>query len=323
MPLLPTIIRLLILAALAAAPGACALSDWDGSGDGRPTVARNTPRPVPAPRHKPAVKKKAAKAAATSKSPTRARTLTVRVRKGDTVYGISRRHGVSTRALVNANLLKPPYRLAIGQKLVVPRARVYTVHKGDTGYGISRRFGVDVSQLMRLNRLRKPYRLRPGQRLRLPPSTRAPVTEQRVATSSEQKPAARYGFIWPVRGRIVSSFGPKKGGLHNDGINIRVVRQEPVRAADNGVVVYTGRDLKGFGNLLLLRHAGGWITAYGHNDTLLVRKGDTVKRGQIVARAGSTGSVRTPQLHFEIRKGTLAVDPLRYLPAAQAALIGE
>lgn len=323
MPLLPTISRLLILTALAAAPGACALSDWDGSG-GKPTIARNTPRPVPVPRHKPAVKQKTAKATATAKSPTPARTVTVRVRKGDTVYGISRRHGVSTRALVNVNRLRPPYRLAIGQKIVVPRARVYTVRKGDTGYGISRRFGVDVSELMRLNRLRKPYRLKPGQKLRLPPSTRAPVTEQRVAgAASERTPAARRGFMWPVRGRIVSSFGPKKGGLHNDGINIRVVRQEPVRAADNGVVVYTGRELKSFGNLLLLRHAGGWITAYGHNDTLLVAKGDTVKRGQIVARAGSTGSVRTPQLHFEIRKGTQAVDPLRHLPRAQAALIGN
>ena len=113
---------------------------------------------------------------------------------------------------------------------------------------------------------------------------------------------------------MVSSFGPKPGGLHNDGINIAVARGVEVRAAGDGVVAYAGNELRGFGYLLLIRHDGGWITAYAHNRALLVRRGQQVRRGQPVARAGSTGSVTTPQLHFEIRKGVRVVNPLRHLP---------
>jgi murein DD-endopeptidase MepM/ murein hydrolase activator NlpD len=123
-------------------------------------------------------------------------------------------------------------------------------------------------------------------------------------------------FSWPLRGAIVSSFGSKKGGEHNDGINIAARRGAPVRAAEDGIVVYAGNELRGFGNLVLIRHADGWTTAYAHNETLLVKRGDRVRRGQVIAKAGSSGSVATPQLHFEIRRGRRAVDPAEYLTAA-------
>ena len=111
--------------------------------------------------------------------------------------------------------------------------------------------------------------------------------------------------------------GPKKNGLHNDGINIAAPRGAPVLAAENGVVAYAGNELRGFGNLLLIKHADGWMTAYAHTESLLVGPGDRVRRGQIVARVGDSGSVATPQLHFEIRKGTRAVNPSRLLAAAR------
>ena len=120
-------------------------------------------------------------------------------------------------------------------------------------------------------------------------------------------------FLWPVKGKIISNFGPKKGGLNNDGINIAAPTGTSVIAADNGVVAYAGNELRGFGNLLLIRHADGWVTAYAHNEKLLVKRGEKVKRGQTIAQIGSTGNVSAPQLHFEIRKGTDPVDPLKYL----------
>lgn len=126
-------------------------------------------------------------------------------------------------------------------------------------------------------------------------------------------PRAGRGFLWPVNGTVLSDFGAKGGGLHNDGINIAAPRGTPVRAADAGVVAYAGNELRGFGNLLLIKHADGWITAYAHNDRLLVKRGDTVRRGQSIAHVGSTGSAGAPQLHFEIRRGPQAVDPRRYL----------
>lgn len=134
------------------------------------------------------------------------------------------------------------------------------------------------------------------------------------------EPAARgdQTFLWPVTGKVVSEFGPLADGLHNDGINIAAPRGTPVRAAENGVVVYAGNELRGFGNMLLIRHADGFVTAYAHNESLLVERGDTVERGQIIARVGSTGNVDSPQLHFEIRVGTDAVDPREYLGSSGA-----
>ncbi len=258
------------------------------------------------------------------------------VRKGDTVWGISRRTGAPVRAIISANDLKAPFALRPGQRLAIPAARRHTVRRGETIYGISRRYGVDMASLVRLNDLEAPYTIRPDQRLRLPAGARPPAVPPRDEARTPPpggKPAARGAergagrgadgappprggslFVWPVEGRIVDGYGAKGGGRRNDGVNIAAARGRPVRAADNGVVAYAGDELRGLGNLLVIRHAGGWITAYAHNEALLVRRGDVVKRGQVVGRVGQTGNVRSPQLHFEVRKGTRTVDPTRHLP---------
>jgi len=306
---------------------------------------------------------------------------------GDTVYGVAQRFGVPVRTLIETNGLKPPYRLAAGQRLQVPVRQEHVVQPGDNLVAISRIYGVDQSSLARANGLDAPYELKPGQRLVLPgrieanlaaspsptmstssgtgtagslsveelpppasastaappasnieaepplesapaeippapdvvaePPPQAPATTQqappKVAAIPEPAPRAGGRFLWPVEGEIVSRFGAKKGGLHNDGINIAAPAGTNVIAAENGVVAYAGNELRGFGNLLLVRHADGWITAYAHNEKLLVRQGDKVTRGQPIARVGQSGNVASPQLHFEIRKGTDPVDPLPHL----------
>jgi murein DD-endopeptidase MepM/ murein hydrolase activator NlpD len=116
-------------------------------------------------------------------------------------------------------------------------------------------------------------------------------------------------FRWPARGRIIEAF--KAGG--NDGINIAVPEGTSVRAAESGVVAYAGDELKGYGNLVLIRHPNGFVTAYANNGELDVKRGDTVKRGQIIAKSGQSGNVSSPQLHFELRKGSTPVDPTSYL----------
>ena len=126
-------------------------------------------------------------------------------------------------------------------------------------------------------------------------------------------------FLWPVNGKIVSPFGPKDGGSHNDGINIAAPLGTPVRAADSGVVVYAGNELRGYGNLVLIKHASGWITAYAHCEELLVKRGDNVGRGQAIAKVGATGGVSEPQLHFELRRAKHAVDPREFLAPAPSA----
>ncbi|MEE8145478.1 MAG: M23 family metallopeptidase [Kiloniellales bacterium] len=273
------------------------------------------------------------------------------VRRSDTVYAIARLHGVPTRAVIDANGLRPPYTLAIGQSLTIPSTRTHVVGRGDTVYGISRRYGVDMAVLVRMNAITPPYQIAKGQRLVIPgaakvttvvakldvqaasPPAAVPAPATTVATTETQaglqpaiwpapktvaasvgpipEPPPRAGgkFLWPVKGKLVLNYGPKKSGLHNDGINIAAARGAPVLAAENGVVAYAGNELRGFGNLLLIKHADGWMTAYAHNETILVGRGEPVRRGQIVARVGDSGNVTVPQLHFEIRKGTRAVNP--------------
>lgn len=272
------------------------------------------------------------------------------VQRGDTVYGVAQRNGVSTRALIDWNRLRPPYLLVPGQALQLPRSRTYTVQRGDSVYAISRRFGVDMTTIVRLNNIPSPYTIHVGQRLQLPANA-GPDTQVATATApaprsatdnastpqtvsgappgpsakpaaprqvvSVPRPPARAGggFVWPVEGRVVSSFGSKTGGRHNDGLNIAAPKGAPVRAAENGVVAYAGKEIRGFGNLLLIKHDGGLITAYAHADSLLVSRGDVVTRGQVIAKVGKTGGVESPQLHFEVRRGTKAVDPGEFLPS--------
>jgi murein DD-endopeptidase MepM/ murein hydrolase activator NlpD len=112
-----------------------------------------------------------------------------------------------------------------------------------------------------------------------------------------------------VKGLIVAKFGSREDGSFNDGIDFSVPKGTPVKAAENGVVAYVGNELPGFGNLVLVRHADGFVTAYAHNDEVLVRRCEVVKRGQIISKAGATGKVTKPLLHFEIRKDSKAVDP--------------
>ena len=115
-------------------------------------------------------------------------------------------------------------------------------------------------------------------------------------------------------------FGPRGGGLHNDGINILARKGTAVRAAENGMVAYSGNELRGFGNLLLIKHTGGWMSAYAHNAKLLVRAGQKVRRGQTIARVGATGSVLRPQLHFELRRGARVVNPIKHLQPRRAGI---
>lgn len=147
------------------------------------------------------------------------------------------------------------------------------------------------------------------------PESAAPASETKDVAAIPSTTSAADRFQWPLQGKIISRFGAKNGGQHNDGINIEAKEGAKVYAADSGTVAYAGNELKGFGNLLLIRHTDGWITAYAHNEKLLVKKGDKVSRGQPIALVGATGNVDSPQLHFEIRRGSDPVDPLQHLAA--------
>jgi len=281
-----------------------------------------------------------AKVSQTEQNKQRARHIpgTVIVNKGDTVYAIARRHDVSVRSVIQGNKLKAPFHLNVGQRLRLPQGPVHVVQKGDTLYSVARLYRSDVYTLAKNNRLKSPFTLTLGQRLKIPnqsnlTSASKNLVEPRIQAKPSYKPTtvakakprinkksipkppprASSRFAWPVDGRVISRFGTKRDGLRNDGINIAAKRGSAVKAAENGVVAYSGNELRGFGNMLLVKHSGGWITAYAHAEKLLVKRGQKVKKGQTIANVGSSGGVVTPQLHFEIRRGMNAVNPKKYL----------
>lgn len=259
---------------------------------------------------------------------------TVTVEKGDTLYSISKRYDMPLRDLIDANGLKPPYTLKVGQVLRLPASTYHVVSRGDTLYSISRQYNANIADLKRINNLSYPYTLAVGQKVILAGSARSlsatanpPPKRKYTARAAPRKTTSRPArgsytvvqkrsskFSWPVRGTIVSKFGTIGKGRANDGINIKAARGTAIKAADAGTVAYAGNELKGFGNLILVRHNDGWITAYAHNDRLLVKKGQKVRCGEKIATVGATGGVNSPQLHFEIRAGKKAVNPVAYLP---------
>jgi murein DD-endopeptidase MepM/ murein hydrolase activator NlpD len=256
----------------------------------------------------------------------------VSVQKGDTLYSISKRYDVPLKDLIETNNLRAPYTLNVGQTLRLPTTRYHVVQKGDTLYSISRQYNVDMTTLTQKNRLQPPYTLNVGQKLALSGSlsssgsststytaqktTTATAAKSTVKSTPVQTPvkARKTKFQWPVQGKVISGFGVIGKGRKNDGINISAARGTAVKAADKGTVAYAGNELKGFGNLILIKHSDGWITAYAHNEKLLVKKGQTVLKGEKIATVGSTGGVNAPQLHFEVRAGKKAVNPRQYLP---------
>ncbi|GHU00257.1 hypothetical protein FACS1894186_0390 [Alphaproteobacteria bacterium] len=274
----------------------------------------------------------------------------VQVKKGDSVYALARKHGDDPKEIISRNSLKAPYELAAGQELKINRTasaeakpaapaparrvQTYEVSAGESVYGIARKFEIPAALLLSANKLPADAKLMGGQKLTIPLYAQGAKPAQAQTAAKETAPAEapakkkqavirvaalprpdeREGgaFAWPVKGKVIGPFGAVAKGQNNDGINIAAAFGTGVRASENGVVAFAGQ-IASFGNLVLVKHSDGFITAYGHNDKVLAKKGETVKKGQVIALAGSSGGVDAPQVHFEIRKGTRAVDPLKYL----------
>ena len=231
------------------------------------------------------------------------------VNQGDTLLSIARRNHVPVAELAKANGIDPQAKLKLGTKLTVPGAKSAAVVPAAAPAVAAApaapatkvaAVAPDVQQKARL--------------------AQATATPEELAVETPAKAAEATGalptFRWPVRGKVITAYGAKANGKANDGINLAVPEGTPVKAAEDGVVTYSGNELKGYGNLVLVRHANGYVTAYAHASELLVKRGEAIKRGQIIAKSGQSGEVGSPQLHFEIRKGSSPVDPLQFLNGA-------
>ena len=234
------------------------------------------------------------------------------VNHGDTLLSIARRNHVTVAELARANNIDTSAKLKLGTRLTVPGTKSATAAVAAQPVAVAQPATPAAA---------------PGKMAAVTSGPQQSAHLAQANTKIEDAPAeapvkateatgALPTFRWPVRGKVITSYGAKTNGKANDGINLAVPEGTPVKAAEDGVVAYSGNELKGYGNLVLVRHSNGYVTAYAHASELLVKRGDTIKRGQIIAKSGQSGEVGSPQLHFEIRKGSSPVDPLQFLNGA-------
>jgi murein DD-endopeptidase MepM/ murein hydrolase activator NlpD len=239
------------------------------------------------------------------------------VNRGDTLMSIAHRNHVPVAELAKVNSLDPNAKLKLGQKITVPGAKSAATPAAALPAQVAGAQPGAVTAPATKTAAAAPEPVK--EKARLAQATTTPEAAV-AATETPVKTAEATGalptFRWPVRGRVVTGYGAKTNGKSNDGINVAVPEGTPVKAAEDGVVAYSGNELKGYGNLILVRHSNGYVTAYAHASELLVKRGETIKRGQIIAKSGQSGEVGSPQLHFEIRKGSSPVDPLQFLNGA-------
>jgi murein DD-endopeptidase MepM/ murein hydrolase activator NlpD len=276
---------------------------------------------------KPVVEDDLAEAAPISKPAKRGALHTVA--SGETLYSLGRTYGVSPFAIADANGLDNNKQLALGQQIKIPGAK-------------SAKPVVEEETVADSTPIEKPAKIKPKKVISLAEEEQTadtssddgeaaigevpvkPVAETKLKLKEQELAAAPVSpaglsLRWPLKGKVISGFGNKPGGLKNEGINIAVPEGTSVRAADTGVVAYAGNELKGYGNLILIRHPGGYVTAYAHAKELYVKRGDKIERGAVIAKAGQTGSVSSPQLHFEVRKGATALDPMKFMASTTAS----
>ena len=252
----------------------------------------------------------------------------IRIYAGDSLYAISKREGVSIRSIIEVNDLKAPFILYKGEELVIPLSKIHIVKKGNTLWEIAKCYGVSVNNIRSLNNLKIKDKIYKGRELFIPRGNYNLKTDcnsisnksinnseiKKEINKNYNKVLSNSSYLWPVKGSILSKYGLLAKGLRNDGINISANKGDPVFAAESGKIVYAGNEIQAFGNLILIKHFDNNTTAYAHLEKINVKKGQSVKKGEIIASLGNSGKVSLPQLHFEVRNSNGPLNPLKYLP---------
>ena len=249
-----------------------------------------------------------------------------KVKKGDNLFSISRQFNIPIQELIKVNKIQEPYKIFPNQSIFIPQNKKHIVVKGETLYSISRYYETTVFTLAKYNNIKNVNNIKVGKELIIPKrSEKIKKIETKKWDSNFKKQKIENSkivvlrdkrtskFIWPVKGKLLSKYGKSKEGFYNDGINIDSKKGTKVISSQAGKVIYCGNEIPGYGNLILIKHSKNWITAYAHLNEVFTEKGKKVSKGEIIGSVGNTGNVRSPQLHFEIRKGKESVNPLKLL----------
>jgi len=236
------------------------------------------------------------------------------VGSGETLSSVARKYRVSAREIAVANGITPETPLKVGTRLTIP---VGTGAPPGAPAGRAQPAGPVAAQTKLAQQTSTPAAA-PGKVAASQPAANVRLASP-VETPPAEPPNGVPAFRWPVRGRIINNFGARVNGSPNDGIDLALPEGTPVRAAEDGVVAYAGNELKGYGNLVLVRHANGFVSAYANASELMVKRNDQVHKGEVILKSGQTGNAAAPQLHFEIRKNSAPVDPMQYLPSDKTA----
>jgi len=253
----------------------------------------------------------------------------VTLAKDESVKTLSDRYGVPEEAIRSANGLKANAKPKAGTKLIIPvhvasgvqptkvkaqqtkTAALAAPAQSDTPVDTAKS-DVSKADAKKLSQTKTPTKTEPAQAQQASLETPATSAPTDPANASDATKVSNDGFRWPAKGRIIQTFGDK-GGVKSTGINISVPEGTPIKAAEAGTVAYAGNEVKGFGNLVMVRHSDGWVSVYANASEIKVKRGDVIKRGQVIALSGQSGDVSAPQLHFELRKGSVPVDPVEHL----------
>jgi murein DD-endopeptidase MepM/ murein hydrolase activator NlpD len=247
----------------------------------------------------------ARKPAETSAGPAGAQHVHV-IAPGETLMKLSRQYRKPLGEIARANNIPPHTMVKVGDRIVIPGMRATQAAAAKPKVAAVQ--PQKPAQPPKVAAAPATTPATPTARALTPAADKPEPPKAKAATSS-----AMPSFRWPARGRVISGFGPRPSGQQNDGINLSVPEGTPIKAAEEGVVAYAGNELKSYGNLVLVRHSNGYVTAYAHASEILVKRDEHVKRGQVIGKSGQTGNVAAPQLHFEIRKGSSPLDPVPFL----------
>lgn len=249
------------------------------------------------------------------------------VKPGETLGGIANRAEVPRVLIIEANGLKEPYALRAGQKLVIPRRRTHTVKDGETGFGIAMDYGVPWPTIANANGLKIDAVVKPGQKLAIPTVSAKAATAPAAVPSPAPSPSAAAladtpapKFAWPVKGKVRRAFAASsaKDGAH-EGIDVLSPEGTAVRASAAGTVIFAGQGPEEYGLTVIVFHGGRWTTTYSFLSKVTVKEGEQVKAGERIGLVGDTGMATEPQVHFEVRKNRVPLDPAKFLPQTDPA----